>query len=166
MAWPDPLHPAVVHLPIALALLVPIFAVSSVLQARLTGSAGRSWLVVVALQVLLVGSGWMAVETGEHEEERVEAVVAERPIEAHEEAGERFQLAGAAALVLIGAGLAPGRAGGAARGLALVATLVVLFLGIEAGRLGGELVYEHGAANAYVRGPHDLALGQEGEHHD
>ena len=171
MGWlPDPLHPAVVHLPIALALLVPIFAISSVIQVRLTGDAGRTWVVVALLQLMLVGSAWLALETGERDEERVEAVVAERHIEAHEESAERFHLAGIAALVFVLGGLAPGGIGSVARGVALLATLGVLALGVQTGHVGGELVYRHGAASAYAGGAHDLAgappLVKEPRHHD
>ena len=88
---PDPLHPAVVHLPIALAILVPLVAAVRTRWRR--GSAivpVRGWAFVVLLQVLLVGTAWLAIETGEDQEERVEKVVAERHIEDHEERAERL----------------------------------------------------------------------------
>ena len=47
----------------------------------------RSWVAIVLLQALLVGSGVLARETGEDQEERVEEVVAERHIEEHEDRG-------------------------------------------------------------------------------
>ena len=90
------------------------------------------------LQAALVGSGWMALETGEEEEGRVEHVVAERHIEEHEELAERFQLAGVVALVVVGAGLLPGATGGLARGAAVLATLAVLAVGVQVGHTGGE----------------------------
>jgi hypothetical protein len=62
---PDPLHPAVVHLPMALAVLIPA----------------------------------LALETGKDEEDRVERVVSEDLIEAHEEAAERFLLLGGIGLL-------------------------------------------------------------------
>jgi TRAP-type uncharacterized transport system fused permease subunit len=147
---PDPLHPAIVHLPIALALLVPAFALLAALAIHLKAVPSRTWIGVLLLQVALVGSGWMAAETGEEQEERVEEVVAERYIEDHEEHAERFQLAAGVALAIVAAGLVPGVAGSIARGVSVAAALAVLAAGIQVGHTGGELVYRHGAASAYA----------------
>jgi len=147
---PDPLHPAVVHMPIALAILVPALALLAAVLISRKLTPPRTWLALVLLQGLLVGSAWLALETGEEQEERVEKVVAERHIEAHEEAAERFQLAGVVGLVVVAAGLLPGPAGGIGRGAAVLVTLAVLAAGVPVGHSGGELVYRHGAANAYV----------------
>jgi uncharacterized membrane protein len=149
---PDPLHPAIVHLPIALAALIPGFAIVGLYLIHRGLIPPRSWALVVLLQVMLVGSGWLALETGEDQEERVERVVAERHIEAHEEAAERFLLIAGIGLVLVGAGLLPARNGSVARIVGTLATLGVLAAGISVGHSGGELVYKHGAANAYVDG--------------
>ncbi len=158
---PDPLHPAVVHLPIALAVLMPALAVLAAVAIRMKVVPPRTWVAVLLLQAALVGSGWMALETGEEEEERVEEVVAERYIEEHEELAERFQVAAAVALGVVAAGLLPGLAGTLARGAAVVATLAVLVAGVQVGHSGGELVYRHGAASAYTQ---DAATGVAGEH--
>ena len=42
--------------------------------------------------------------------------------------------------------------GSAARLVGILGTLVVLWAGVQVGRAGGELVYEHGAASAYLDG--------------
>ena len=147
---PDPLHPAVVHLPIALALLAPLWALLAFLAIRFRALPARAWLLVVLLQAAMLGSAWLAVETGEREEERVEEVVAERHIEAHEELAERLLVASGVTLVAAVGGLLPAAAGAIGRGLTLAATLAVLAMGIQTGHSGGELVYRHGAASAYV----------------
>ena len=85
---PDPLHPAVVHFPIALAALIPLLALLSLLAIARSWLPVRTWAAIVLLQALLVGSAWLALETGEEQEERVERIVAERHIEDHEEAAE------------------------------------------------------------------------------
>ena len=77
---PDPLHPAMVHLPLALAVLVPGLALLGALAIRLQLVPPRTWVAVLLLQAMLVGSGWLALETGEAQEERVEEVVAERDV--------------------------------------------------------------------------------------
>ncbi|HKJ03057.1 MAG TPA: hypothetical protein VJ997_11400, partial [Longimicrobiales bacterium] len=81
----------------------------------------------------------------------VESVVSERVIHGHEEAAEAL-LAGSVILaVVILGGLAPGVVGKGARYAAVPVALVVLALGFRVGRSGGELVYTHGAAAAYVQ---------------
>ncbi|HEX5067013.1 MAG TPA: DUF2231 domain-containing protein [Myxococcota bacterium] len=150
---PDPLHPAVVHLPIALAVLVPGFALAGIFLIFKGLLPARIWAGVVLLQLLLLGSGWLALETGEQEEERVERVVAERYIETHEEAADRFLVVAGIGLLLTAGGLLPGRAGAAGRVAGALASLAVLAAGVAVGHSGGELVYKHGAASAYVAAP-------------
>jgi len=159
---PDPLHPAVVHLPIALAVLMPLLAVLAGLAIRQGFVPARTWAAVVLLQAILVGSSWYALETGEDQEERVEEVVAERHIEEHEEAAERLHRLGIAALVLVAAGLLPGTAGGVARAVGVVATVAVLAAAVPVGHSGGELVYRHGAAQAYTDGVSSVAESRAG----
>jgi uncharacterized membrane protein len=147
---PEPLHPAVVHFPIALAMLAPIVSLLAWLAIRGGWIPARAWWVVVGLQVLIALTGWLASEAGEREEDRVERVVAERYIEEHEEAAERFLFLAAFAVPLAAAGLLSGRRGAIARVASFVATLLVAAAVGSAGRQGGELVYHHGAARAYV----------------
>lgn len=160
---PDPLHPAVIHLPLALAVLAPLVAAALLFVIHRSSGAGRAWWAMVAVHAVLAASALGASETGEHEEERVEAVVAERHIEAHEEAAEVFIASAVVALAVAAAGLAPGRIGAAARVATLVAALVTAGLATRVGHSGGELVYRHGAAAAYVDGAPPAA---EPEHED
>jgi uncharacterized membrane protein len=160
---PDPLHPAVVHLPIALALLVPLFAALLGLAIRAGRSRLRGWSLVVLMQALLVGSAWLAEETGHDQEERVEKVVDERYIEEHEESAERVVWLSAAGLVVAAAGLAGGSPGGWARLAAFVVSLATLAGVTVTGHSGGELVYRHGAASAYV-GKAAAAAPADGSH--
>ncbi len=156
-------HPKVVHLPVALAVLMPLVSGGLLLAWWTQALPRRTWIVAVLLQAMLVASGVVALRTGEAEEERVERVVAEKLIEAHEEAAEAF-VWGAGAILLIHLAAAALRREEAARmaaGAAVLGTLVVLFLGYRTGEAGGRLVYEHGAATAYTAGaplaapPHD-----------
>lgn len=147
---PDPLHPAVVHLPIALSLLMPLVALGSAVAIRRGFVPARAWLGVVLLQALLAGSAWYATETGEEQEERVERVVAERFIDEHAEAAEWLLRLAVAGLAISAAGLLPGARGGAGRLATVAVTVLVLASAVRTGHLGGELVYRHGAANAYL----------------
>jgi len=147
-----PLHPKLVHLPIALAVLMPLIT-SGLLVAWWRGwLPRRTWLVAVVMQGALLGSGLLAQETGGDDEARVEAIVPEAALEAHEEAAEVFVIGSALVLVLaaMGAAIRRPRAAQLVAAVATAGTLVVLMLGYRVGEAGGRLVYQHGAAAAYV----------------
>ena len=146
---PDPLHPAVVHFPIVFAFLMPIAAAVVLWGIQSRRLATRAWLGVLVLQAAVLASGWLAEEQGEHEEERVERVVAEEPIEAHEAAAERFMAIAGLTLALAAAGLLRDPLGAVARALTLAASLAAVAAVAAVGHSGGELVYRHGAALAY-----------------
>lgn len=148
---PDPLHPAIVHLPLAIAVLLPLAALIVAVAIARQWLPSRSWALVLALHLLLAGGGLLAANTGEAEEERVERVVAERNIEAHEERAESFLWIAGLTLAVTAAGLVAGRAGALARGATVMAAVGILAAGIAVGHTGGELVYQHGAASAYVK---------------
>jgi len=158
------LHPMVVHLPIALAVLMPVVSLGLLIAWWRSALPRRGWIVAIALQAVLVATGIAALRTGDKDAERVERVVPEAAIEQHEEAAEAFVGGATAALVLmLAAGLI--RREGTARAIAAistVATLGVLGLGYRTGKAGGELVYRHNAAAAFTTGtvsptapPHD-----------
>jgi uncharacterized membrane protein len=148
-----PLHPFVVHLPIALALLLPLLAASALVAWWRDWLPGRrAWTPVVVLQALLLASLFAAARTGEAEEERVEAFVGESSLEQHEEAAERLLVAAGAVSLLTAVPLVL-RGGARARAAALLAALCMLAvttLAVQTGKAGGELVYREGAAAAYA----------------
>ena len=164
---PSPLHPAVVHFPIVFAVLLPVAALLALLFIRKGAAPLRAWAFPLAIAAGMTGSAWVALQTGEAEEEKVEAYVSEAAIHEHEEAAERFLLIGGVVTLVAGAGLLSGVLGSAARIVATAGTVVVLLAGVQVGRAGGELVYEHGAAQAYVTDaapPAFMEMGDEGEH--
>ena len=146
-------HPKLVHLPIALAVLMPFISAALCLAWWRQWLPARAFFIAVVLQGVLVASGLLAEESGENDEERVERIVPEALIEAHAEAAETFVAAsGVAFAVLLAAALAGRRRAGLPLALAGVATTcVVLWLGVRVGEAGGALVYEHGAAAAYTK---------------
>jgi uncharacterized membrane protein len=159
---PNPLHPAVVHLPIAFAVLLPLFAVGALWFIR-RGSRPRSaWGVFVAMSAALVASAWVALQTGEQQEEHVEDIVSEASIHQHEEAADLFLAVSAGVLIVGVGGLVGGRIGQVGRWVAAAGTVAVLASGWNVGHSGGMLVYRDGAASAYVQSGGTGAPGGEG----
>jgi len=150
-----PLHPRLVHLPIALSVLMPLVT-SGLLLAWWRGwLPRRAWVVAVVLQGALVVGGVAAIRSGEADEHRAETVLSERLIEEHEDAAKLLTGGALVVLLVAAAGLLL-RGEGAARAAAAVAvvgTLAVLLLAYRAGELGGRLVYVHGAASAFTPAP-------------
>jgi uncharacterized membrane protein len=153
---PNPLHPAIVHFPVVLAFLLPLFVAGALWVIRRGGAARRAWLLPVAGAAGLALSAWAAVQTGEPQAERVERVVAEQPMESHEEMAELFLSASAGVAVVALIGLAGGLTGKAARVLTGVGSLALVVLGARVGHSGGQLVYRYGAASAYTA---DASIG-------
>jgi hypothetical protein len=142
----------VVHLPIALAVLMPPLALGIHVAQRRGWLPPRTWALVVLAQALLVASGILALRTGEADEERVDAIVSESILHQHESAAEVFVLAAGFVLMLTITSLLLQRSRWAApiAIATLAGTVVVLALGYRVGKAGGELVYTHGAASAFA----------------
>lgn len=145
-----PLHPAIVHLPLGVAFVVP-FVAAALAWAVWRGRLPRaSFALLTALQAIVVAGGLVAVQLGERDAKRVEPLIGEAAVEVHEERAELFLwaagavLVGAAALLVVPKGRAPAAAAVVTAGAAAVA-----LLGARAGEAGGELVYRHGAAAAF-----------------
>ncbi len=108
---PDPLHPAIVHFPIVLATLLPLFAALTLLAIRSGRTPTSGWAIVVLLQALLAGSAWLAHETRHDQAERVEKFVDEARIEEHEAAADWLLYLSVAGLAVTATGLAAGSVG-------------------------------------------------------
>lgn len=145
-----PLHPVVVHFPIVLAVLLPISAAVALWAIRKGTTPRRAWSVPVVMAVALALSALAAVKTGEVQDERVEQVVPEAPLEAHEEAAEQFLTLSGGLALLLAVGLVRGRVGGVARGLGTAGAVALVAVAAYVGHSGGRLVYEYGAASAYT----------------
>ncbi len=147
-----PLHPKLVHLPIALAVLMPFVAGGISAAIRKEWLPARAWVMVVLLQTLLLLSGLAAANTGESDEEQVERVVSHDAIEAHEDAANWFIASTAGVLGLAVAAVSTKRP--ELKRVLMMATVIgtvmAMFVAQRVGELGGELVYVHNAAKAYL----------------
>ena len=81
-----PLHALIVHMPIALTVLVPLFALLGLWLGRRVMKPHVAWAFPVGMLALLLASGVAADKTGEQQEDKVERVVPEAALERHEEA--------------------------------------------------------------------------------
>lgn len=148
---PNPLHPAIVHFPVVLVFLLPIFALGALWAIRRGARPRRAWAIPLAVAGALTLSAWVAIQTGQAQEDRVESVVAESAIHEHEEAAEAFLALSGVLLLVTAAGLFGGVTGRSARVVATAGALALIAAGWRVGDSGGKLVYEHGAASAYVQ---------------
>ncbi len=152
-----PLHPIIVHFPVVLAMLAPLLALALlIVLLRRRASLGLAWLVASLFAGLAVSS-FVAMETGELDEARVEAITGEGPLERHEEAAELLMVLAVvgAAVATVGGLVAASEGAARARIPVALVTLAaggaVAFAAVRAGHSGGELVYVHGAALAHVK---------------
>lgn len=147
-----PLHPFMAHIPLVLALCLPIVIVSSIVFIMKKKISPRLWWVPVIIQITIVVFSYIALETGEDQEDTVLQFVAKPFIQQHENAAEIFSglgviLLGLMAVVLfVGESLARNL-----RFLTAVLSLIPLAAGLYAGRLGGAIAYTHGGAEAYYQ---------------
>lgn len=146
-----PLHPALVHLPLGLAFVIPALAIGFAWAIWTRRVRPRAWISIIALQAVLLGAGFLAMNTGEREEERVEHVVPDAALDQHAEYAEQFVWAAGMTLVLATLVMVSRRPAIAhALTLATVAgTLVVGGAALRVGHAGGRLVYVHNAGAAY-----------------
>ena len=159
-----PLHPAIVHLPLGLALIVPALALG-LLWARHTLAAGPAW-VAVAIQALVFAGALAAEQTGEDDEDRAEAAGApETAIEAHEEAAEVFVVLSGVTLAALGLGAALRQRALGAPVLAVAALLSVgtLGQGLRVGHAGGTIVYGGGTSTGLAATGEAAAANEPGE---
>lgn len=145
---PNPLHPAVVHMPIALIVLLPFFVAGSWYAIRRGARPLVAWGITTALLATLSLSAFVALQTGNTQGEKVEEVIGEKVIETHEEMAETFLILSCVVLGVAGFGFIKGTPGSLARAATGVGVMALLGFGARVGHTGGQLVYQHNAASA------------------
>lgn len=155
---PHPLHPALVHLPLGLAMIMPlIILVVSIGISKQWFNKGV-WILIVGLQLICMISGIVAIETGEDEEEVVQKVMAGELIAKHEDLAKAFTACAGVtfAAALVGFFfLRKQKVFSLCALVTFILSLATLGLAMQTGHLGGKLVYEHGAGKAYESTPHE-----------
>ena len=95
-----PLHPAIVHLPLGIAMALPLVVIGVTLSRPRAWLGRRTWWLAVMLSAVVLASAGVALRSGEDEEERVEDRVGKAAIHEHEERAEQFTFAAGATLLL------------------------------------------------------------------
>ncbi|MBN8217348.1 MAG: hypothetical protein J0L75_11950 [Spirochaetes bacterium] len=143
-----PLHPFLVHLPLGLALALPVALLAYLIRGRLRRqSQGRSgWFVVLLLQAVLFASVLLSNRTGNADGRRAGVALAAAPLDEHEDAANLFTVSAAVTLLAAMAGAFTTRSRAAFLWLTLGLSVFQGALAFRAGFLGTELIYRHGAA--------------------
>jgi len=153
---PHPLHPALVHLPLGLAIILPLLILIVSIGISKQWFNKGVWVLIVGLQLICMASGILSIETGEDEEATVQKVLAGELIAKHEDMAKAFTVCAGItfASALIGFIFIRKKKVFSLCSLAtLLLSLATLGLAMQTGHLGGKLVYEHGAAKAYEPAP-------------
>jgi uncharacterized membrane protein len=158
-----PLHPALVHLPLGLAFVLPILALGFTWALWTGRIRPRAWAAVVLLHAILLGAGLVALKTGQNESERVESIVPEAAIETHEEYAEQFLWVVGITLAVASVVLVVRRptAVHALSAITVLGTFLIAGAALRVGHAGGKLVYVHNAAAAYSSGYNGGAQARE-----
>jgi uncharacterized membrane protein len=130
---------------------MPVLIIVFALMIKMNKMQSQTWLIIIGLQLAVVVTGYVALESGETEEDKVEKVVEKKIIHEHEEAAEIFVGSTVLVLVLLIAVFFIRKDIGFAIKLGIAGIgLISCYLAYRTGQLGGELVYRHGAASAYT----------------
>ena len=146
-----PLHPALVHIPIGVAFVLPCPAVVVAIAIGKGKLPKTAWLVVVGLQVIVLAGGIASVRTGEEDRRRTVMLVGSANLDPHEEAGDAFNVSAGVSLALGIASFFPGGTiANVGRAATVLASSACTYFAYSAGHSGGGLVYQFGAASAYL----------------
>ncbi len=158
-----PWHPFIIHFPLALTFLLPIGILLQAILIKKNLISPKAWIGIILIQMVITGTGYLAMETGEDDEKIVKTVVEKKYIHEHEEAAEKYVGVSVLTLSLSVAVyfLAPALQLPIRLGILLLSFLACYFA-YDTGYRGGELVYVHGAAEAYDQENKDETL-DEGE---
>lgn len=155
-----PVHALIVHIPMVITFILPFLIIAFAFMIKKHKMSSKGWLIIIGLQMAVVAGGYISLETGETEEHNVKKIVEKKIIHDHEEAAEIFVGVSVLALVLsIGVFFLRREIAFPVKLVIALITVVAGFLGFKTGELGGELVYKHGAANAYIEKKQDERPG-------
>src|SRR5512140_891657 len=147
-----PLHPAVIHLPLGLAVILPLIVGAMAYALWREEIPRKAWALALALQGILVATVWAGMRAGAADLQKVQILVPAAQLQAHEAAAQALFAGSLVALLVYAAVFAFNSvvARRTATIAAAVASVAVACLALWVGRAGGSLVYTYGAAEAHA----------------
>lgn len=138
-----PLHPAIVHLPLGVAVTAPILALALFFAVSKGWLGARAFALLGLLQILALGAGALALNTGEQEEDRLEGRISKAALKAHEERADVFMGTLGVALLLSAAAALwkPGTGRTLVMTGAVVASLASAGMAVATGKAGGNVAW-------------------------
>ncbi|CAN5754302.1 hypothetical protein BH11MYX3_BH11MYX3_38660 [soil metagenome] len=148
---PLPMHPKLVHVPMALCILMPMIAIMIWLGVRRGWFTPRVWLIAAVLQGATLCGGLAALKTGGDDGALVEGYASEEALATHEARAHWFLYVAGANLVLCGVTvLQRERIRQQLLGaIAIVGLFAGSYAGYRVGDAGGRLVYVGNASDAH-----------------
>jgi len=141
-----PLHPAVVHVPLGLAIAMPVLAIAVAVAMWRWKLPRLTLALVTVMQLLLACGAFAAMEVGLGEEKQATQFAPRNAVQDHKAAAESFVWGSFAVLfVSIASLFVPARRVPLLAALVAAGSVVVAGLAVDAGRKGGELVFRYGA---------------------
>lgn len=146
-----PLHPMMVHLPLGLALILPVIILTFMILIRLKKISDSMWIMIMSLQAFLVAIGHLTIATGENEEDLVRTIIDRKIVSMHELDAEMFVGSVVIGLVISVMGYFANKKYQFKSQVAVLAiSIITILLAVNVGRSGAALVYKHGAAQVYL----------------
>lgn len=146
-----PMHPKLVHVPMALCVLMPLVATLTWVGVRRGWFNPRAWMIAAFLQCATLGGAIAALQSGKDDGEKVEGYASEEALTTHERRAYWFVYVAAANAALCGATflLHRDRRQQLAGAFAVVGLLAGGYAGFRVGDAGGRLVYVANASDAH-----------------
>ncbi|MDH5718427.1 MAG: hypothetical protein OEZ22_12445 [Spirochaetia bacterium] len=148
------IHPMIIHLPLGLMFIVPVILyllwVKNKENANEPLIKNGIWQILASVVTIMLIGSIAAMISGEADEEIVEKLISESIIEGHEDMAKIFTIS---VFILTALSLSLAFLKDNLRKLTikilLLFSVIVIALGGLTGKKGGELVYQHKAANAF-----------------
>ena len=147
-----PMHPKMVHVPMALCILMPMIAMLIWFGVRRSWFTPRVWLIAAVLQGATLAGGLAALNSGQDDGEKVEGYASEQALSTHESRAYWFLYVAGGNLVLCGVTFLLQRDRYRQQILGAVAIAGLFagsYAGYRVGDAGGRLVYVGNATDAH-----------------
>jgi len=161
------LHPFFIHIPLAVALILPFLSGFALFNYRKNPENLKSFWPFVVIPVLFMSVFLMlSLSSGEEAIELLEHVMSEEPLEEHEEIAEIFAMLGyIVSLLAIFVLFMKEQVRSVLMIIVFVGSIALAGLGLATGKSGGKIVHQHFSPEILHKAIHSTQ-GQTGEMHE